>query len=89
MAKEFEVIFTGAGTSQYVGDTAVPYLNEYGDNDHFIFHSFGTTDIVSSPKEFLFRMNRHYWCHLHVVEIVQKVWQQSRLPMNKSRHCFI
>lgn len=52
--KRVRVIFTGAGTSQYVGDTAVPYLNEYGDNDHFIFHSFGTTDIVSSPKEFLF-----------------------------------
>ena len=26
------VIFTGAGTSQYVGDILVPYLNEYGDH---------------------------------------------------------
>ncbi len=84
------MIFTGAGTSQYVGDTAVPYLNEYGDNDHFIFHSFGTTDIVSSPKEFLFPDETDITGVIcNVVEIVQKVWQQSRLPMNKSRHCSI
>ncbi len=51
--KRIRVIFTGAGTSQYVGDTIVPYLNEFG-NDDLIFHSFGTTDIVASPKEFLF-----------------------------------
>lgn len=52
--KRIRVIFTGAGTSQYIGDTLVPYLNEHGDNEFFIFHSFGTTDIVASPKEFLF-----------------------------------
>ncbi|MBO0462100.1 SIS domain-containing protein [Enterococcus sp. DIV1298c] len=52
--KQIQVIFTGAGSSQYVGDTIVPYLNEHGDTERFAFHSFGTTDIVASPKEYLF-----------------------------------
>ncbi|THE13741.1 SIS domain-containing protein [Enterococcus hirae] len=52
--KKIHVIFTGAGSSQYVGDTIVPYLNEHGDTQRYLFHSFGTTDIVASPKEYLF-----------------------------------
>lgn len=48
------VVFTGAGTSQYVGDTIVPYLNKTGDRRFFYFESIGTTDIVASPKEYLF-----------------------------------
>ncbi|MDN6625799.1 MAG: SIS domain-containing protein [Pisciglobus halotolerans] len=47
------VIFTGAGTSAYVGDTIVPYLNRKGDNDTFKFESIATTNIVSSPKDYL------------------------------------
>ena len=48
------VIFTGAGTSQYVGDTLVPYLNQKADTNRFIFHSYATTDIVASPLDYLF-----------------------------------
>ncbi|MCF1685393.1 SIS domain-containing protein [Tetragenococcus halophilus] len=48
------VVFTGAGTSQYVGDTLVPYLNANGDNNAYIFQSVGTTDLVASPNEYLF-----------------------------------
>lgn len=48
------IVFTGAGTSQYVGDTLVPYLNAKGDTDSFIFQSIGTTDIVASPRDYLF-----------------------------------
>lgn len=51
--KKIRVIFTGAGTSQYVGDTLVPYLTHKGDTDKFEFLSFGTTDIVSAPKDHL------------------------------------
>lgn len=51
--KKVRVIFTGAGTSQYVGDTVVPYLNKVGDKDTYLFQSIGTTDIVSSPEEYL------------------------------------
>lgn len=47
------VIFTGAGTSQYVGDTLVPYLNSHGDHQNYIFESRGTTDIVSAPYDYL------------------------------------
>ncbi|GBG96324.1 SIS domain-containing protein [Lactococcus termiticola] len=44
------VIFTGAGSSQYVGDILVKSLTELGDTEHFSFESIGTTDIVSAPK---------------------------------------
>lgn len=47
------IVFTGAGTSQYVGDTIKPYLSKVGDSRHFIFESIGTTDIVASPAEYL------------------------------------
>ncbi|MCR8967600.1 SIS domain-containing protein [Streptococcus zalophi] len=52
--KRVKVIFTGAGTSQYVGDTALPFLKHHGDRSRFIFESVGTTDLVSVPYEHLF-----------------------------------
>lgn len=45
------VVFTGAGTSQYVGDTIVPYLNRVGNTEKYIFESLATTSIVSSPED--------------------------------------
>lgn len=53
--KRIRVIFTGAGTSQYVGDTVVPYLRKHGDVKAFSFESIGTTDIVAEPKEYLIK----------------------------------
>lgn len=53
--KRVRVIFTGAGSSQFVGDTVVPYLNQHGNKQDFIFQSVGTTDIVSAPEEHLFK----------------------------------
>lgn len=47
------VLFTGAGSSQYVGDVAMRSLIELGDLEHFSFESIGTTDIVSSPQSCL------------------------------------
>lgn len=44
------VIFTGAGSSQYVGDTVLKSLIELGDTEHFRFESIGTTDIVAAPQ---------------------------------------
>jgi tagatose-6-phosphate ketose/aldose isomerase len=44
------VIFTGAGTSQYVGDIAARSLLKLGDTSRFRFESIATTDIVSSPQ---------------------------------------
>lgn len=49
------VIFTGAGTSQYVGDTVVPYLRKYGNTAEYSFESIGTTDIVAAPLEYLIK----------------------------------
>jgi len=44
------VLFTGAGSSQYVGDMLVKSLTELGDTSHFRFESIGTTDIVATPQ---------------------------------------
>ena len=46
------VIFTGAGSSAYVGNTITPYLTENG-NNHFTFEAIDTTKIVSTPKQYL------------------------------------
>lgn len=47
------IVFTGAGTSAYAGDTLVPYLRREGDNSAFVFQALATTDIVSAPRDFL------------------------------------
>lgn len=47
------VIFTGAGTSAYVGDTVAPYLKEKVDEKHWDLMSVPTTAIVSNPYQFL------------------------------------
>lgn len=47
------VVFAGAGTSDYVGDTVAPYLRRVADTDAFNFMPVATTDIVSAPLDFL------------------------------------
>ncbi|MEK4023945.1 MULTISPECIES: SIS domain-containing protein [unclassified Sporosarcina] len=50
------VIFTGAGTSAFAGDTIVPILRKQNqENKCLQFESIPTTDIVSNPKEYLIR----------------------------------
>ena len=44
--RDTKVIFTGAGTSEYVGNIAQDYLKTHGDFD---FESIATTDLVSAP----------------------------------------
>ncbi|MGX7149554.1 SIS domain-containing protein [Enterococcus ureasiticus] len=51
--KKIRVIFTGAGTSAYVGDSITPYLNHKGNQADFIFESVATTNIVSNPYDYL------------------------------------
>ncbi|RRD39059.1 SIS domain-containing protein [Leptotrichia sp. OH3620_COT-345] len=47
---EFEVIFTGAGTSEYVGNILEPLLRK---NLDITFKSLATTDILSNPLNYL------------------------------------
>lgn len=48
--KDTRIVFIGAGTSAYVGEVVVPYLNsKYG----YRFEAIATTDIVSNPKLYL------------------------------------
>jgi tagatose-6-phosphate ketose/aldose isomerase len=47
------VIFTGAGTSAYVGDTVTPYLKEKVDEKQWDLMSVPTTAIVSNPYQVL------------------------------------
>ncbi|MGT2926298.1 SIS domain-containing protein [Streptococcus cuniculipharyngis] len=49
---KLRVIFTGAGTSQYAGDTVLPYLKRVGDEKRFEFQSVATTNLVSNPHDY-------------------------------------
>ena len=49
---DFDVILTGAGTSEFVGNSIFPYLSPL---NNFKVKSFGTTDIVASPESYLSR----------------------------------
>ncbi|MGX7030234.1 SIS domain-containing protein [Vagococcus zengguangii] len=51
--QKVRVVFTGAGTSAYVGDVVKPHLVRYGDNERFIFEAIPTTDIVAAPYDYL------------------------------------
>lgn len=48
--KDVDVIFTGAGTSAYVGDFITPYIRK---NNEGNFKSIATTDLVSNPYMYL------------------------------------
>ncbi len=51
-ADDFDIVLTGAGTSEFVGNSLYQALNKkYG----YKVKSYGTTDIVPSPESFLSR----------------------------------
>lgn len=52
--KPIKVIFTGAGTSEYVGNSIVNYLQKNSNRDRYIFKSVATTDLVSAPSYYLY-----------------------------------
>lgn len=52
--KAVKVIFTGAGTSEYVGNSIASYLQTNGDREHFLFSSVATTDIVAAPHYYFY-----------------------------------
>ena len=52
-SQRLSVIFTGAGSSDYAGDMAAPYLRHAGDTDAYDFKAIASTDIVSDPHCFL------------------------------------
>lgn len=45
-----EVIFTGAGSSAYVGQSITPYLRQVNDDKRLSFRDIPTTTIVSNPR---------------------------------------
>lgn len=51
--EKVRVIFTGAGTSAYVGETVTPYLREKYKNTGIDFESIPTTTLVSNPYQYL------------------------------------
>ena len=48
--KEFDIVFTGAGTSEYVGNILEPLLNK---NETGEFKSIATTDILNNPLNYM------------------------------------
>lgn len=47
---DFDVILTGAGTSEFIGNSLYPCLNK---ELNYKVKSYGTTDIVASPENYL------------------------------------
>lgn len=47
---DFDIIFTGAGTSEFVGNSLYSYLNK---ELNYKVKSYGTTDIVSAPELYI------------------------------------
>lgn len=45
-----KIIFTGAGTSEFVGNSVVPYLTQQGLKN---IYSISTTNLVSSPESYI------------------------------------
>lgn len=50
--KRVRVIFTGAGTSAYIGDTILPYLKKVINEKVYELEAVPTTSIVSNPLEY-------------------------------------
>lgn len=48
--EDFDIVLCGAGTSEYVGNSVFPYLNE---KMNYKVKSFATTEIVASPARYL------------------------------------
>lgn len=47
---DFDIIFTGAGTSEFIGNSLYSYLNK---ELNYKVKSYGTTDIVSAPENYI------------------------------------
>ncbi|MBQ0035417.1 MAG: SIS domain-containing protein [Firmicutes bacterium] len=50
--EDYDIILTGAGTSEFVGNSIFPYLSPL---NNFKVKSFGTTDIVACPEAYISR----------------------------------
>lgn len=50
--EDYDIILTGAGTSEFVGNALYSYINKVTD---FKTKSYGTTDIVATPENYLSR----------------------------------
>ena len=48
--EDFDIILTGAGTSEFVGNSIFPYLTK---KYNYKVNSYGTTDIVADPESYL------------------------------------
>lgn len=48
--EDFDIVLTGAGTSEFVGNALFSYLNRV---NKYKVKSYGTTDLVSSPENYL------------------------------------
>ena len=71
--KRIRVVFTGAGTSQYVGDTIVPYLNKTGATADYLLKVLLRRILSQLQNKFYLRMNQHCSFLLLEAAIHQKV----------------
>ena len=50
--EDYDIILTGAGTSEFVGNSTFPFLSPL---NNFKVKSYGTTDIVACPEDYISR----------------------------------
>lgn len=50
---QVHIVFTGAGTSEFVGQSIVNYLNRVNDSKQLRFSSVGSVELVSRPEDYL------------------------------------
>ncbi|MBQ7889988.1 MAG: SIS domain-containing protein [Erysipelotrichaceae bacterium] len=50
LQEDFDIVLTGAGTSEFVGNALFSYLNRV---NKYKVKSYGTTDLVASPENYL------------------------------------
>lgn len=91
---DYDVIFTGAGTSEFVGNALYAYLNK---ELNYKVKSYGTTDIVATPEAYisknkptlLYEVAAQVCLGIDIIipaagELQERDSQQSRLDLRKN-----
>ena len=67
----YDVIFTGAGTSENIGGTITRELNLKEDRN---FVTVGSPDIDTTPTSIFGKTRKPFWCPLLGAEILPSLW---------------
>lgn len=83
---DFDIVLTGAGTSEFVGNSLYQALNK---KYNFKVKSYATTDLVPSPECFLSRQSRLCWISIRPFRKFTGVREPYRTQRQYARTCII